>query len=542
MTDEKRMNDRCGARNDSLIMTNPMQRSSFFLDISNKCSYNELMITEERTPDGVNRKQTPVFISEYSTEEKLQILADAAKYDVACTSSGVDRKGQKGALGNSCAAGVCHSFAADGRCISLLKILYSNDCVYDCKYCQSRCSNQVRRATFDPDELCRLTIEFYKRNYIEGLFLSSAVVKNPAFTMERICETLFLLRTKYHFNGYIHVKSIPGAPDDLLELAGLLADRMSINMELPTAQGLKLLAPNKSQKSIFDAMGKMTDTIAAHRLAIGKDVRMERSGINAHLTNSIFNKQNQLDGELEKRIGHNLPAVINDMKMQRSFAPAGQSTQMIIGATPETDLALIQTIQKLYQLYDLKRVFFSAYIPINEDPLLPDPGTPVPLLREHRLYQADWLMRYYGFQSDELLSEENPFFNELVDPKCDWALHHLNLFPVEVQTASMDVLLRVPGIGPKSARRIMDARRYERLTYEGLKKMGVVLKRAHYFILVNGRQMFRTPIEQEYILRQLTGVNSGENWQIAHQNEEFYQMSIWDYLSGSSGKKGIAGT
>ncbi|MCQ2517964.1 MAG: putative DNA modification/repair radical SAM protein [Lachnospiraceae bacterium] len=476
----------------------------------------------------------------YSTEEKLQILADAAKYDVACTSSGVDRRGKKGALGNSCAAGVCHSFAADGRCISLLKILYSNDCCYDCKYCLSRCSNDVARATFDPDELCQLTIEFYKRNYIEGLFLSSAVVKNPAFTMERMCETLLLLRMKYHFNGYVHVKTIPGAPDDLIELAGYLADRISINMELPTEEGLKKLAPSKSQKTIFNAMGKLTDTISAHRLAIGKDARMERSGINRHLTNSIFNKDNLLSEDILHRIGNNsLPAVVGDTRFKRSFAPAGQSTQMIIGATDETDLALLQTTQKLYQVYDLKRVFFSAYIPLNNDPALPAPGTPVPLLREHRLYQADWLLRYYGFRTDELLSTENPFFNEVVDPKCDWALRHLESFPVDLQTASYDIILRVPGIGPKSAKRIVAARKYESLTYEGLKRMGVVLKRAHYFILINGRQMYKTPIEQNYILNRLAGDNETENWEIAHQNEEYRQMSIWEYLSGSVGNRKI---
>lgn len=473
-----------------------------------------------------------ITLSKKSTEEKLKILADAAKYDVACTSSGVDRKGKKGELGNSVAAGICHTFAADGRCVSLLKVLMSNDCVYDCKYCQSRCSNDVPRATFEPDELCQLTIEFYKRNYIEGLFLSSGVIKNPTFTMEKICETLLLLRTKYHFNGYIHVKTIPGAPDDLLQLAGFLADRMSVNMELPTQEGLKKLAPNKSFNTIYGAMGKVSDGIAAHRLAIGKDARMERSSINNYLPGSIFNKENLLTGgDVVHTIGTNLPALINDSKLKRSFAPAGQSTQMIIGATNETDLDLMKTTQRLYQSFDLKRVFFSAYIPLNDDSDLPALDTAPPLLREHRLYQADWLLRYYGFQADEILTEKQPFFNEALDPKSDWALRHLDQFPVELQTASYDMLLRIPGIGPKSANRIMTARRYGTLTFENLKKMGVVLKRAHYFILCNGKMMYHIPIEQDYITKQLTCSSKQENWQIAHQNEQYHQMSIWELMN-----------
>ena len=482
--------------------------------------------------------------TELSTQEKLRILSDAAKYDVACTSSGVDRKGQKGMLGNSAACGICHSFSADGRCISLLKVLMSNHCVYDCKYCQNRVSNDVERATFTPEELCELTIEFYKRNYIEGLFLSSGVVQNPTYTMERICETLLLLRKKYHFNGYIHVKCIPGAPDDLLSFAGYLADRISVNLELPTQEGLKQLAPNKTFKTILEPMGKITDTIAAHRLAIGKDERMERSAINQYLPNSIFHPQNRITDQgfkkkndiavtshsdiiLPKHNG-NLPAMRNDTKLTRPFAPAGQSTQMIIGATGESDLSLLETTQRLYQYYDLKRVFFSAYIPLNEDAALPSLDTKPPLLREHRLYQADWLLRYYGFLANELLSEKQPFLNDQIDPKCDWAIRHLEQFPLELQTASYEQLLRVPGIGPKSAKRIVSARRYGSLTFENLKKMGVVLKRAHYFILCNGKMMYRTRIEQDYILRQLTADNKKENWQIAHQNEQYHQMSMFD--------------
>lgn len=489
---------------------------------------------------------------DYSLNEKLEILADAAKYDVACTSSGVDRKGKKGFLGNSASCGICHSFAADGRCISLLKVLMTNHCVYDCKYCINRCSNDVRRATFEPDELCQLVIEFYKRNYIEGLFLSSGVLKNPAYTMEKMCETLLLLRTKYKFNGYVHVKTIPGAPDELLSTMGYLADRMSINLELPTAESLASLAPNKSFQTILEPMGKVTDTIAAHRMAIGKDSRMERSSINRYLSNSIFHegrRQSRIskgedwflgDGTklkstvLSRERTQFLPSVRGERSLQRPFAPAGQSTQMIIGATPESDLTLIKTSQKLYESYDLKRVFYSAYVPLNEDAALPGLDAETPLLREHRLYQADWLLRFYGFQADELLSESRPNFNEQIDPKCDWAVRHLEHFPVEIQSASYDLLLRVPGIGPTSAKRIVAARRYSKLDYNHLKKMGVVLKRAHYFITCSGKMMFHTPIEEQYITKQLVSDHYKENWKVRHQNEQYTQLSLFDdfQLSG----------
>lgn len=474
--------------------------------------------------------------SDLTTKEKLEILADAAKYDVACTSSGVDRKGKKGFLGNSEACGVCHSFGADGRCISLLKVLMTNHCVYDCKYCMNRCSNDIPRATFAPDELCQLVIEFYKRNYIEGLFLSSGVLKNPAYTMEKICETLLLLRTKYRFNGYIHVKAIPGAPDELLSRSGYLADRVSVNLELPTSESLSKLAPNKNFKNILEPMEKITGTIAANRLSVGKDARMERSSINKYLTGSIFNSVNYvkygaLSGKnrtaLESGDKLSLPAVSGNAGINRAFAPAGQSTQMIIGATPETDLTLIRTTQHLYQNYDLKRVFYSAYIPLNEDSALPALDAQVPLLREHRLYQADWLLRYYGFQADELLSESRPNFNEYLDPKCDWAVRHLGQFPVEIQTASYDMLLRIPGVGPKSAKRIVQTRRYAKLDFDVLKKMGVVLKRAHYFITCNGKMMYRIPIDENYITACLTEDNHKENWEIKHQNQQYQQLSLF---------------
>ena len=428
---------------------------------------------------------------EKTLEEKLEILSDAAKYDVACTSSGVDRAGKKGYLGNSCASGVCHTFAADGRCVSLLKILMTNHCEYDCKYCKNRKSNDVERATFTPDEICRLTIEFYKRNYIEGLFLSSGVLKNPDYTMEKIIEALRMLRGTYKFNGYIHVKAIPGASKELIYSAGLLADRISINMELPTQDSLSKLAPNKHMANIIRPMNQISGTIAMHRLAIGKSARMERAGINDHLMNSIWGKEvNRIGTDATDRANRLLPGLQTDadaflfpadkkdLNLGRAFAPAGQSTQMIVGATNETDLELIRTTQNLYKSFDLKRVFYSGYIPVNEDDALPEPGTPVPLLREHRLYQADWLLRYYGFFADELLSEEHPFFDDAIDPKCNWALNHLEQFPIEINTASYDMLLRVPGIGPNGVKKIVNARRYTKVDFEMLKQMRITLKRA----------------------------------------------------------------
>lgn len=501
------------------------ENSQKSIDNKNKCLYNEHMFVKEK---------------KLSLQEKLEILADAAKYDVACTSSGVDRKGKKGFLGNAKACGICHSFAADGRCVSLLKILMTNHCAYDCKYCVNRVSNDVPRATFSPEEICQLVVEFYKRNYIEGLFLSSGVERNPAYTMEKMCETLLLLRNKYHFNGYIHVKSIPGAPDELLATAGYLADRISINLELPTAESLKKLAPNKSFQTIMEPMGMVRDTIAVHRLAIGKNAKMERSTGNQYLRDSIFKQgQNAIrDNASGKQIAmadmqmsddkkrRCLPAAIGEGKLTRPFAPAGQSTQMIIGATDETDFHLLQTTQELYQRYDLKRVFYSAYVPINEDSALPKLGTRPPLLREHRLYQADWLLRFYGFHAKELLSEDRPNFNEQIDPKCEWALRHLEDFPVELETAPYDKILRVPGIGPKSAGRIVKARRYGHLSFEYLKKMGVVLKRAHYFVTCGGKMMYKIPLEEEYITNQLIAANGKENWQVAHQGNT-RQMSLF---------------
>lgn len=376
--------------------------------------------------------------------QKLTILADSAKYDVACTSSGVDRQGRAGSIGSASAPGICHAFSADGRCVSLLKVLMTNVCAYDCAYCVNRSSNDVPRAVFTPGELAELTIQFYRRNYIEGLFLSSAVLVNPDYTTERMIQTLELLRGHYRFRGYIHAKAIPGADPLLIQRLGLLADRMSVNIELPSAQSLGLLAPDKGKQAILAPM---------KQIALGQ-------------------KQNKQELALYKSTPR--------------FAPAGQSTQMIVGASPESDRQILKLTEGLYRKYELRRVFFSAYIPVAADARLPALNTEPPLLREHRLYQADWLLRYYHFQADEILDEENPNFDPCLDPKCNWAIHHLDQFPVDVNRAEPERLLRVPGIGPRSAKRIATARRAGALGLAELKRIGVVLKRAQYFITCKG--------------------------------------------------------
>ena len=470
-----------------------------------------------------------------SIQDKLHILADAAKYDVSCTSSGVQRKGKRGQIGNSVAAGVCHSFSADGRCISLLKILYSNDCVYDCKYCQSRCSNSVARATFLPEEICTLVIEFYKRNYIEGLFLSSAVYKNPTYTMEQIFYTIYLLRTKYHFHGYIHVKAIPHTPAELIQQIGFLADRMSVNLELPTADGLATLAPHKTRSSILTPMRQIQNQIVSHRLAIGKTEKLERSVSNQLLHNTIFERPKCRISEDNALLSANTsPFAPSPKNVHASFVPAGQSTQLIVGATEETDYQILTMTQALYQQFDLKRVFYSAYIPVNEDPALPDLDTSPPLLREHRLYQADWLLRFYGFHAEELLTPEMPFFDPNMDPKCSWAIRHLEQFPLELSTASYQDLLRVPGIGNKSAMRILKARKTGSLSFESVKKMGVVLKRAQYFITCNGKMLIPIHLDSGFLTRQLTACQNAEHQRLC-QSETYQQMSLFDdsYHPGS---------
>jgi len=394
--------------------------------------------------------------------DKLNILADAAKYDAACTSSGLDRAGRPGTVGSTSAAGCCHSFSADGRCISLLKVLMTNVCAYDCQYCVNRRSNDVPRAMFSPRELCELTMGFYRRNYIEGLFLSSAVLRDPDYTTEQMIAALRMLREEYRFGGYIHAKAIPGADPILTHQLGLLADRLSVNIELPSAPSLSLLAPDKKKEAILAPMKQIRDGIT-------------------------------LSGQELKRY-----------RYAPRFAPAGQSTQMIVGASPESDRHILTLTQNLYDRYRLKRVFFSAYMPVSSSPLLPAPQDfKPPLLREHRLYQADWLLRFYHFRAEELLDEQQPDLDTRLDPKCCWALRHPDFFPVEVNRADYEVLLRVPGVGVRSARRILTARRVGPLTFEGLKRLGVVLKRAQYFLTCSGRMMSGLRVSEDGLLRHM---------------------------------------
>lgn len=408
------------------------------------------------------------------TTAKLALLADAAKYDVACTSSGIDRDACMGALGNATAAGICHSFSADGRCITLLKVLFTNVCVFDCAYCASRCSNDVPRASFRPRELADLTMEFYRRNYVEGLFLSSGVLKSPDYTTERIIECLRILREEYGFRGYIHAKAVPGTSSDLLAALGLLADRISVNMELPSSESLALLCPNKTRDSIVAPMCQIREGIAEDR-----DTRalMRRD--------ACYMAQRR-------------PA-----RKTRAFAPAGQSTQMIIGATPETDFQILNLSSSLYKTMHMKRVFFSAYLSVNEDGRLPQ-GNAVQLDREHRLYQADWLMRFYKFDAAELIDEGQPFLATDIDPKANWAINHLDRFPIEVSTASYEELLRVPGIGVRGAKAIVGARRATALGEAELRKLGVAYKRARFFITCRGRyQGHGTRFDKESLHAQL---------------------------------------
>ncbi len=415
--------------------------------------------------------------------EKLKILTDAAKYDAACTSSGVNRKSQKGGIGNASAFGICHSFSSDGRCISLLKVLMSNACIYDCKYCVNRISNETPRASFSPHELAELTISFYRRNYIEGLFLSSGVLKNPDYTTERMIETLTILRNKYKFAGYIHAKAIPGADSILIDRLGLLADRMSVNIELPSQNSLKLLAPDKSKHSILTPMSYINN-----------------------------------------RINESSSDVVN-FRHAPKFVPAGQSTQMIVGATPDTDFQILNLAESLYKKYKLKRVFFSAYMPVVQNSLLPEINTKPPLLREHRLYQADWLLRFYGFSAREILDENHQSFNPYLDPKCNWALNHMEYFPLEINSAPLHKLLRVPGIGITSAKRIIITRRTVSLTFSGLKKLGVVLKRAKYFITCNGKFMDGIIRREDTVLNALICETAKENLPIISGSQ---QLSFFD--------------
>ena len=376
-------------------------------------------------------------------DEKLRILSDAAKYDVSCSSSGSGRKNTNNGLGNGAISGICHSWSADGRCVSLLKILMTNYCIYDCKYCISRKSNDIERAILTPDEIVRLTINFYRRNYIEGLFLSSGVIKNADYTMEQMIAVAKKLRLEERFNGYIHMKVIPGASRELIHEMGLYVDRVSVNIELAESKALKLLAPDKKPTDISTSMGLI--------------------------------RKNQIQNIEEKKLFKSTP----------SFIPAGQTTQMIIGAGGESDYAILSKSENLYKNFDLKRVYYSAYVPINKSGILANADA-VPMIREHRLYQADWLLRFYDFKAGEILDEKNPFIDPLLDPKANWAVQNWHLFPMEINRASYKDLLRIPGIGVTSAKRIVMARKYSIIKYEHLKKLGVVIKRAKYFITVNG--------------------------------------------------------
>lgn len=394
-------------------------------------------------------------------EEKLKILADSAKYDASCSSSGSTRK-NTGGIGNAAVNGICHSFASDGRCISLLKILMTNACIYDCKYCINRRSNNVPRAIFTPEEICEITINFYKRNYIEGLFLSSAIIKSPDYTMERLIETIYLLRYKYKFNGYIHAKAIPGASEYLIKKLGSLVDRLSTNIELPTDTSLKMLAPDKKTKDINDSMLTIRNNIS------------------------------------------------------KTFAPAGSSTQMIIGATKDSDKDILEKSANMYKYFHLKRVFYSAYIPVNQDKMLPSISIP-PLKRENRLYQADWLLRFYKFSVDELFDNNNNF-NYLVDPKTDWALRHLEEFPKEINKVSFNELIRIPGIGITSAKKIVSARKVFKIEFKDLKNMGVSLKRAKYFITCNNKYFNNL----SYLNKELITIN------LLNDNIKERQLSLFD--------------
>ncbi|MDR0822388.1 MAG: putative DNA modification/repair radical SAM protein [Endomicrobium sp.] len=439
---------------------------------------------------------------------KLETLANSAKYDVACTSSGAQGNSNGSGIGNTTLGGVCHSFAADGRCITLLKVLMTNICINDCKYCVNRKSNmEIKREAFTPRELADLTIEFYRRNYIEGLFLSSGIIKSPDYTCELMLETISILRNEYDFYGYIHAKAIPGADNLLIEKIGRLADRISVNIEMPSQNSLSLLAPDKSKDLILKPMGYIKQAIEE----------------NAYLP-------------AIRRSSSNIPTIIDSqiarLNKQKPFAPAGQSTQMIIGASPESDCHILKLTENLYQRYKLKRVFFSAYIPVSNDSNLPALDTKPPLLREHRLYQADWLMRFYRFKADEILDEKTPNFNPFIDPKCNWALNHKEFFPVEINKASYANLLRVPGIGVLSAQKIMKSRRFHSLDFYNLKKLGVVLKRAQYFILCNGKPAPNFQIKQDMILNDMMSKRELTIYKEAFTPKQIELFSHQELLAG----------
>lgn len=449
--------------------------------------------------------------------EKLKILADGAKYDASCSTSGVERK-NTGRMGNAACAGICHSWGADGRCISLLKVLLSNRCVYDCEYCVNRRGAEVARASFEAEELARLTMEFYRRNYIEGLFLSSAVEISPDHTAEQMLRCLTLLRKEYGFAGYIHAKIIPGASPELVHRIGMVADRISVNIELPSSESLNQLAPQKKSGGIFRPMKQISEAIADRKqLKSGGDALWDGGGRLRYLE-----PESPMEHDLTIRDGiggspsgagglsAGFSGLPSGKRYKETFAPGGQTTQMIIGASPETDFQIVKTSETLYRTFRLKRVYFSAYIPVNESPLLPALLTPPPLMREHRLYQADWLLRFYGFTANEILDEGTPFLDPDLDPKISWALRHMDQFPIEINKASMEELMRIPGIGYISARRIVRQRRYRAVKFEDLKKLGVVVKRARFFILCCGRYNGEREMDPTLVRRMLTGGESEE--------------------------------
>lgn len=539
-----------------------------------------------------------------SLQRKLEILSDAAKFDVACTSSGVDRKGTQNGIGNSVACGICHAFSADGRCISLLKVLFTNECIFDCKYCINRSSNDVVRTSFTPRELCELTIEFYRRNYIEGLFLSSGIMVSPNHTMELILEALRMLREDYHFNGYIHCKAIPGTDPALIEALGWYTDRMSINLEFPTAESLKNLAPHKNRKNILKPMRQvqllresnheylgirdegLLPYDGGHRdgggLILGggrtdtgdlihvKGSHMDGgmlSGDSGHMGSSLIIDDGGRTGSGDIILndgvrtgrkglvpgdgGHTCQDLASPVEykggislykkppIKRSrFVPAGQSTQLIIGATNESDYQIMSVSQALYDSFNLKRVFYSAFVNVNNDSTLPSTQDGPALLREHRLYQADFLLRFYGFRVSELLTEKSPNFNVFLDPKCDWAVRHLELFPVEVNKADYRTLLRVPGIGVNSARRIIAARKSAVLDFKDLKALGVVLKRAVYFITCGGRMMYPVKFNEDFITRELLA-SSGGTPSFIDKDITYRQLSLFDDVNFKPDEKFI---
>ncbi len=390
-------------------------------------------------------------------QEKLKILADAAKYDVSCSSSGSKRNNKNKGLGNATGMGICHSYTEDGRCVSLLKILLTNHCIYDCAYCVTRKSNDIKRAAFKVQEVVDLTIQFYRRNYIEGLFLSSGIFKNADYTMERLVAVAKKLRNEENFNGYIHLKSIPGASDELMREAGLYADRLSVNIEIPSKSGLKKLAPDKNFDDFIQPMNKVKNEIIQY--------------------------------QSEKKIIKSTPI----------YAPAGQSTQMIIGASGESDFQIMQTSNHFYKKYHLKRVYYSGYVPISYDNRLPKIGSEVPMLRENRLYQTDWLMRFYGFHVNEILNTQHQHLDLDIDPKLSWALRNLHEFPIDINTADKRMLARIPGVGMQSVHKIIHARRYRKLNWEHLKKIGITLNRARYFITCHSQEFERRDLTAENI-------------------------------------------